>query len=64
MLLVYGRRIDCREIEQRLRFIDKAEVQRVAQKYLYNQELALTALGPLDNMPRFEEIKVLNRMRC
>lgn len=61
-LLVYGRRISKREMDARIDAIDREEVMRVARKYIHNRPLALTALGPIHDMPSFDEIKALNRM--
>ena len=62
-LLVYGRRLSFQEIEMRLAAISVEEIKRVARRYLHSRELALTALGPIDNLPTFERIKALNSMQ-
>ena len=62
-LLVYGRRLSYEEIDERLRNISVEEIQRVARKYLHGKELAVTALGPIDDMPTLEEIRELNSVR-
>eukprot|EP00392_Amoebophrya_sp_AT5.2_P001606 g1608.t1 len=61
-LLVYGRRIPPAEMDQRLSAITVDEINRVATEYLRGREIAVTALGPIDNMPKLEEIKQMNNM--
>ena len=36
------------------------EVHRVARQYLWKQEVAVTALGPINDMPTLDEIRRLN----
>merc|ERR1712194_61859 len=60
-LLVYGRRMEFPELQERLSKIDAAEVRRVANKYLRGTDIAITALGPIDDMPSLEEIRELNK---
>merc|ERR1712194_36465 len=62
-LLVYGRRIEYAELAERLSKISAEDVRRVASKHLVGQNIAVTALGPIHDMPTLEEIKELNRMR-
>eukprot|EP00812_Abedinium_dasypus_P010429 NODE_404_length_1595_cov_285.521429.p1 GENE.NODE_404_length_1595_cov_285.521429~~NODE_404_length_1595_cov_285.521429.p1 ORF type:complete len:404 (-),score=116.82 NODE_404_length_1595_cov_285.521429:367-1533(-) len=64
-LLVYGRHIPIAEFCLRLEAIDTLEVQRVAKKYLLNADIAVTAMGPLKNLPSLPELRtrtVANRL--
>ncbi|CAD7970413.1 unnamed protein product [Amoebophrya sp. A120] len=61
-LLVYGRRIPPQEMDERLSAISVADIERVAKTYLKGKEIAVTALGPIEEMPTLEEIKHLNQM--
>ncbi|CDR97793.1 mitochondrial processing peptidase beta subunit, putative [Babesia bigemina] len=56
-LIVYGRRMPIAEFLIRLEKIDAEEVKRVAWKYLHDQEVAVTAMGPLHGMPSLIDIR-------
>merc|ERR1719203_2360197 len=56
-LLVYGRRMPTSELLLRVDAVDAAEVKRVAKERLWDADIALTALGPLDTLPRLEELR-------
>ncbi|CAD7946256.1 unnamed protein product [Amoebophrya sp. A25] len=61
-LLVYGRRIPPAEMDARLSAITVDDVKRVARQYLHGNEISVTALGPIDDMPSLGEIKRMNSM--
>lgn len=56
-LLVYGRRMPSSELLLRVDSVDAAEVQRVAKMHLWDADIALTALGPLGNLPPLTELR-------
>jgi len=56
-LLVYGRRVPLVELLLRLEAITTEEVKRVARQYLFDKDVAVTALGPLGQMPPLAELR-------
>lgn len=56
-LLVYGRRIPIAELLLRLEAVNTEEVKRVAREHLFNKDIAVTALGPLDRMPHLTDLR-------
>mmetsp|Transcript_12386 Transcript_12386/g.27461 ORF Transcript_12386/g.27461 Transcript_12386/m.27461 type:complete len:477 (+) Transcript_12386:27-1457(+) len=61
-LLVYGRRIPPAELTSRLDAVDAAAVRRVAQKYLCDADIAMTALGPIGQLPPLTELRARTAM--
>jgi len=56
-VLAYGRGISPAEMMLRIEAVDAEEVKRVAWKYLNDQEVAVTALGPLHGMPQYYDLR-------
>eukprot|EP00933_Yihiella_yeosuensis_P033015 TRINITY_DN26715_c0_g1_i1.p1 TRINITY_DN26715_c0_g1~~TRINITY_DN26715_c0_g1_i1.p1 ORF type:complete len:466 (-),score=131.73 TRINITY_DN26715_c0_g1_i1:69-1466(-) len=56
-MLAYGRGIPPAEMMLRIDAVDAEEVKRVAYKYLNDNEIAVTALGPLHGMPQFYDMR-------
>mmetsp|Transcript_97157 Transcript_97157/g.173063 ORF Transcript_97157/g.173063 Transcript_97157/m.173063 type:complete len:464 (-) Transcript_97157:105-1496(-) len=56
-LLVYGRRIPVAELLIRLDAVTTEQVKRVAKEHLFDRDIAVTALGPLDRMPPLTELR-------
>merc|ERR1712241_1005986 len=52
-VLAYGRYVSPAEMILRIDAIDAEEVKRVAWQYLNDNEIAVTALGPLHGMPQY-----------
>jgi len=52
-MLAYDRFVTPAEMILRIEAIDAEEVKRVAWKYLNDNEIAVTALGPLHGMPQY-----------
>jgi mitochondrial-processing peptidase subunit beta len=52
-VLVYGRRIPMSEWFARIDAIDVDAVKRVANKYIYDREIAVTAMGPIASLPDY-----------
>lgn len=61
-LLTYGRRISQQEMEYRINKVDANHIRKVARQYLHAKPLALTAMGPIQELPTYEQINLLNRM--
>jgi len=56
-VLSYGRGVSAAEMILRIDAIDAEEVKRVAWQYLNDQEVAVTALGPLHGMPTYVDLR-------
>merc|ERR1712151_1023585 len=56
-LLVYGRRIPIMELSLRIDSITVSDVRRVAMQYLYDKDIAVTALGPIDRFPSLQSLR-------
>lgn len=56
-VLAYGRGVPPAELVLRIDAIDAEEVKRVAWKYLNDNEIAVTALGPLHGMPQYYDLR-------
>jgi len=56
-VLAYGRGLPPAEMMLRIDAVDAEEVKRVAYKYLNDQEIAITGLGPLHGMPQFYSMR-------
>lgn len=52
-MLVYGRRMPKAEMFTRIDAIDAAAVKEVADRFLYDQELAITAIGDTQELPDY-----------
>jgi len=60
-MLSYGRGLPPAEMVLRIDAIDAQEIKRVAWKYLNDNEIAVTGLGPLHGMPQYFDLR---RMTC
>jgi len=56
-MLAYGRGLPPAEMMLRIDAIDAEEVKRVAYKYLNDNEVACTGLGPLHGFPQFYDLR-------
>ncbi|CAE8607431.1 unnamed protein product [Polarella glacialis] len=56
-MLAYGRGIPPAEMMLRINAVDAEEVKRVAYKYLNDNEISVTGLGPLHGMPQFYDMR-------
>jgi len=61
-VLVYGRGIPPAEMMLRIEAVDAEEVKRVAYKYCNDQEISVTALGPLHGMPELYIMRQATQM--
>lgn len=56
-LLVYGRRIPMSEWFARIDAVDADAVKRVSNKYIFDREVAVTAMGPIHSVPDYNFIR-------
>lgn len=56
-LLVYGRRIPIAEWFARIDAVDAEAIKRVSNKYIFDRELAVTAMGPVSSLPDYNFIR-------
>jgi processing peptidase subunit beta len=52
-LLTYGRRIPFAELFARIDAVDASTIKRVANKYIYDRDVAIAAMGPIQNLPDY-----------
>eukprot|EP00210_Caulerpa_lentillifera_P001651 g1587.t1 len=52
-LLVYGRRISRAELFTRIDAVDVSVIKRVAERFLYDQDVAITAIGDTQLLPDY-----------
>jgi processing peptidase subunit beta len=52
-LLVHGRRIPNAEMMARIDAVDANTIKRVADRFIYDKDLAIAALGPTQNLPDY-----------
>ena len=58
-MLTFGRRMSLAETFARIEGIDAADVQRVAEKVIWDQEVAFAAIGP--NLKYVGDLNALRR---
>lgn len=56
-LLVYGRRIPVAEWFARIDAVDAEAIKRVSNKYIFDREVAITAMGPIHSLPDYNFIR-------
>mmetsp|Transcript_32827 Transcript_32827/g.69889 ORF Transcript_32827/g.69889 Transcript_32827/m.69889 type:complete len:467 (+) Transcript_32827:58-1458(+) len=56
-MLAYGRSIPSAEMVLRIDAVDAEEVKRVAWRYLNDNEISVTGLGPLHGMPQYYDLR-------
>jgi len=61
-VLRYGRGVPAAEMMLRINAVDAEDVKRVAWKYLADQEIAVTGLGPLHGMPQYYDLRRATNM--
>lgn len=59
-ILCYGRRIPLHELEARINNVTAENVRNVCTKYFIKRNPAIAAVGPIENLPPYDEIR--NRM--
>ncbi|XP_042416148.1 probable mitochondrial-processing peptidase subunit beta, mitochondrial [Zingiber officinale] len=52
-LLTYGRRIPVTELFARIDAVDANTVKRVANRFIFDQDVALAAMGPIQGLPDY-----------
>ncbi|EFJ12119.1 hypothetical protein SELMODRAFT_158279 [Selaginella moellendorffii] len=56
-ILTYGRRIPLAELFARIDAVDAATVRRVAERFIYDQDLAVAAVGSLQILPDYHWLR-------
>lgn len=59
-LLVFGRRIPMSEWFARIDAVDAEAIKRVSNKYIFDREMAITAMGPIHSLPDYNFIRRRN----
>ncbi|GAY52805.1 hypothetical protein WN944_005604 [Citrus x changshan-huyou] len=52
-LLTYGRRIPFAELFARIDSVDASTVKRVANRFIYDRDIAIAAMGPIQGLPDY-----------
>ncbi|KAL2552248.1 putative mitochondrial-proCES [Forsythia ovata] len=52
-LLTYGRRISFAELFARIDSVDASTVKRVANRFIFDRDVAITAMGPIQGLPDY-----------
>lgn len=52
-LLTYGRRIPYAELFARIDAVDASTVKRVANRFIYDRDIAIAAMGPIKTLPDY-----------
>ncbi|XWS44378.1 hypothetical protein CRYUN_Cryun15aG0039900 [Craigia yunnanensis] len=52
-LLTYGRRIPFTELFARIDAVDPSTVKRVANRFIYDRDIAIAAMGPIQGLPDY-----------
>ncbi|KAJ8640424.1 hypothetical protein MRB53_017118 [Persea americana] len=52
-LLTYGRRIPFAELFARIDAVDASTVKRVANRFIFDREIAIAAMGPIQSLPDY-----------
>jgi processing peptidase subunit beta len=56
-MLTYGRRMHPLEVMERIEAVDAAAVRRAANRFIYDRDFALAAIGPLYELPDYNWIR-------
>ncbi|KAG0492658.1 hypothetical protein HPP92_006056 [Vanilla planifolia] len=52
-LLTYGRRIPVAELFARIDAVDPSTIKRVANRFIFDQDVAIAAMGPIQKLPDY-----------
>jgi processing peptidase subunit beta len=56
-LLTYGRHMTPYEIDARIEAVTVNDIKAVASRYIYDRELAIAAMGPIEALPDYNRIR-------
>ncbi|XVF58406.1 hypothetical protein PTKIN_Ptkin07bG0063600 [Pterospermum kingtungense] len=56
-LLTYGRRIPFAELFARIDAVDASTIRRVANRFIYDRDIAIAAMGPIRNLPDYNRFR-------
>uniref|UniRef100_A0A453IN51 Peptidase M16 C-terminal domain-containing protein n=1 Tax=Aegilops tauschii subsp. strangulata TaxID=200361 RepID=A0A453IN51_AEGTS len=51
--LIYGRRIPIPELFARIDAVDPSTIRRVANRFIFDQDIAIAAMGPIKSLPDY-----------
>lgn len=54
----HGRRVTLEELHGKIKQIDSAKMHSVAENYIWDRCPSVSALGPVENLPHYEEIRM------
>lgn len=63
-MITTGKRYTPREIERYVDAVTPAEIQRVAQKYLWDKDIAVAALGRTDGLFDYTRLRAGEFLLC
>lgn len=56
-MLCYNRRIPIPELEARIDAVNAETIREVCTKYIYDKSPAIAAVGPIEQLPDFNQIR-------
>lgn len=56
-MLCYGRRMPMHELEARINAVTADSLRQICKKYFINRDPAIAAVGPIDDLPTYEQIR-------
>ncbi|KAJ7971053.1 Mitochondrial processing peptidase beta subunit [Quillaja saponaria] len=56
-LLTYGRRIPFTELFARIDAVDASTIKRVANRFIYDKDIAIAAMGPIQDLPDYNRFR-------
>ncbi|XAR71291.1 Ubiquinol--cytochrome-c reductase [Bertholletia excelsa] len=56
-LLTYGRRIPFAELFARIDAVDASTVKRVANRFIFDKDIAISAMGPIQGLPDYNRFR-------
>ncbi|KAI9222076.1 mitochondrial processing peptidase beta subunit 1 [Blastocladiella britannica] len=63
-MLAYGRRLTPYEIDRLVDAVTVADVKRVAHDYIYDRDLSIVAIGPVEGLPDYNRVRAaMNLLR-
>jgi processing peptidase subunit beta len=63
-MLAYGRRLTPYEVDKMVDAVTVEDVKRVAKEYVYDRDLSIVALGPVESLPDYNRIRAsMNLLR-
>ncbi|ORX89919.1 mitochondrial processing peptidase beta subunit [Basidiobolus meristosporus CBS 931.73] len=57
-MITMSKRVEPKEVEATINSITGDDVRRIAQQYLYDRDIAVVGLGPVDKLPEYSQIRI------